>query len=104
MPGGRAVAVEPSEKEMYQNLKWGAALMLALATVAAPALADNGRHGRDGHRGYDRYEARRDDRRHDRRDDRRHDRRHDRRDDRRDYRRDDYARYSHRPPVRVVHH
>lgn len=91
---------------MHQNLKWGAALMLALATFTAPALADGGRHGRDGYRGHDRYDARRDDRhdRHDRRQDRRY-ARHDRRDDRHDRRdRRDYDRYAYRAPVRVVHH
>jgi len=81
---------------MNLKLKWGTALMLALATVAAPALADNDRRGRQGygHRDHDRRdhrEARRDDRR---------DYRHDRRHDRRDYA---YGR-SYRAPARVVHH
>lgn len=86
---------------MNRNLKWGTALALALATVAAPAFADNDRRG---YRDHDRREARRDwreDRRDDRRDRReaRRDYRHDRRDDRRDY---GYAR-SYRAPVHVVH-
>ena len=103
---------------MDRNLKWGTALFLALATMAAPALADDDwRDHRDRH-GYshdddDGYDDRDDDRY-----DWRHDRRHDRRDhrrDRRDYRRasrdyrhddrHDYRHgYWHRPPVRVVHH
>lgn len=81
---------------MNQKLKWGAALMLALATVAAPAFADGGRHGRHGYdRDHDRREARRDHR----------DYRDDRRDSRRGHRhgRRDYA-HGYRPPVRVVHH
>ncbi len=99
---------------MQQKLKWGTALMLALATLSAPAMADNdrrdrGRHGYD-QRDHDRHA------RHDRRDDRRHDRRYDRRDSRRDDRHDrryDYAhhrdarydrRYDRRPVVRHVYH
>lgn len=95
---------------MNRNLKWGTALMLALATVAAPAMADDDRRGRDRH-GYNHRDDDRSDRRHERRDDRR-DHRQDRRDyrqarrdyrhDRRDYRRD--YRHDYRPPVRVVHH
>lgn len=99
---------------MNQKLKWGAALILAMATVATPAIArddrgDRGRHGYN-HRDNDRHD-RRHERRHDRRDTRQSDR-HDRRDARRDHRydrrhdrRDHYAySRSHRPPVRVVHH
>jgi Ni/Co efflux regulator RcnB len=94
---------------MNTSLKWGAALMLAVATMATatPAAArdDRGRHGYS-QRDYDRH-----DRRYDRREyrqDRRHDRRYDRRDARRDNRYDrryDYAHSRHySPPVRVVHH
>lgn len=98
---------------MNQKLKWGAALMLAVATAAtalpASARDDRGRQGYS-HRDSDRHD-RRQDRRYDRRDarsenrydrrDTRRDNRYDRRHDRRDY----YAqsRYQ-RPPVRVVHH
>jgi Ni/Co efflux regulator RcnB len=86
---------------MNTSLKWGAALMLAIATAAtaAPAAArdDRGRHGYS-QRDYDRH-----DRRHDRRD-HRQDRRYDRRDNRYD-RRHDYAHSRHySPPPRVVHH
>jgi Ni/Co efflux regulator RcnB len=76
---------------MNLGLKWGAALFLAIATVAAPAVAkgDHDRRGHHGQRDHDR-------RGHDRRDhrDHRQARRHDRRHDRRDV----------RAPVRVVHH
>jgi Ni/Co efflux regulator RcnB len=90
---------------MNSSMKWGAAVLLAIATVATatPAAArdDRGRHGYS-HRDYDRH-----DRRHDRRD-YRQDRRHDRREARRDHRQDrrrDYAHARHyAPPVRVVHH
>ena len=89
---------------MNLKLKWGTALALALATVAAPVFADNDRRGRQGHghhRDHDRRDERRDHReaRRDDRRDYRHDRRHDRR-DHRDGRRD----YAYRTPVRVVHH
>ena len=89
------------------NLKlttWGTLLAVALATVAAPALADNDRRG---HRDHDRREFRQD-RRHDRRDyrqarsDHRYERRHDRRDNRYD-RRHDRRDHRYRAPVRVVH-
>jgi len=80
------------------NLKfttWGAVLAVALATMAAPALADSDRRGH-GHRDHDRREFRQD-RRHDRRDYRQasRDYRYDRRHDRRDHR--------YRAPVRVIH-
>lgn len=96
---------------MNLKLTWGTALALALATVAAPAMADNDRRGY-GHRDHDRREHRRDHREH-RRDHREHRRDHrqarrDYRQARRDYRHDrrydrrDYVHY--RPPVRVIHH
>lgn len=89
---------------MHDMLKWSTAVALALATIAGPALADNGR--RDGHgysdRGYDRYDRR--DARRDVRDARRdyRDARRDYRDDRRDARRDAYYERAYYPPVRVV--
>ena len=94
---------------MFHTLKWGAALALALSTLAGPALADDdhrrSHHGYDDRNDdrYDRRDARRDDRdyrRDHRRDDRqaRRDYRHDRRYDRRDYA---YER-AYYPPVRVV--
>lgn len=90
---------------MNLKLKWGAALILAMATVAAPAMARDDRHDRRGsqhsHRDHDRgrHDRHRDYGRYDRhRDARRHDRGH--RDHGRDYA---HARH-HRPPVRVVHH
>lgn len=58
---------------MSSPLKF-ATLLLALAAVASPALARDGRHGHDNDRGDQEQQDRRDDRRHDRRDDRRHDR------------------------------
>ena len=99
---------------MNLGLKWGAALMLALATTAAPAiaLADNDRRGGHGHRDHDRrgHDSRRDNRDH-RRDYRRDHRqvRRDHRYHRRDRRDDRYYRDSrpvvvhHRPVVRHYH-
>lgn len=46
---------------MNKTLKWGAVLMLSLATVAAPAMAAD--LGRPGHRGPDRHATQRHDRR-----------------------------------------
>jgi len=92
---------------MNQKLTWGAVLMLGLATMAGPALADNDRRG--GYRDHDRREHRRDHRetRRDHRGDRRdysRDRRHDRRDNRYDRRHDRRDDAHYRPPVRVIHH
>ncbi|NLW96723.1 RcnB family protein [Luteimonas wenzhouensis] len=73
------------------NLKftWATVLAVAMATMAAPAVAD-GRGRGHGYRDHDRRELR-----HDRRDHRQA------RYDRRDHRRHDRH---HRAPVRVVHH
>ncbi|MGJ4730269.1 RcnB family protein [Luteimonas sp. SDU101] len=96
---------------MNRRLKWGTALVLALAAAAAPAIAmaDNDRRGGYSHRdhdrrGHDRHERRWEGREHRR--DHRHARRDDRRDhryERRDHRRDDRYSRNWRAPV-VVHH
>ena len=89
------------------RFNWGAVLVLAMAAVSTPALADDDWRGRYSHaqRDYDRDDRR--DHRRDHRDARRdyRDARRDYRDARRDYRDDrrDYAR-AYRAPVRVVHH
>jgi len=87
---------------MNRTLKWGTALMLALATVAAPAIAmadDHRRGGHHGHRDYDRRGHDRHERRWDRREHRREER-HARRDHR--YRRAPVV-VHHRPVVRHYH-
>ncbi len=90
---------------MNLNLKWGAALVLALATIAAPAMArddhrdrrgshyshrgDHDRGRNDRHRDYGRYDRSRANRQH--------------RGDRRGGRDVVHARH-YRAPARVVHH
>ncbi|MHC9085591.1 RcnB family protein [Luteimonas sp. RIT-PG2_3] len=100
---------------MRHAINLGTVVVLAVATLAGPAFADNDRRGDRDRNGYSHRGN--EGRGHDRRDDRRDDRRHDRRDDRRDERRysqhryeqrdrhDRYGRYDrhYAPPVRVVH-